>query len=267
MKKIIIILISVLFGVAVVAIGCVILIDWYSDGQWSINLSDWLSAICAILSLIGTVSLAVVAVLQTEKANKQNEALAKQNDELQKINDKQFKIANQRFYPLLKVEEVKLASYKTTENVDLSHWQDGAGNYLNPDYPGSFFSIDARVDRNVAPTIKSTVKFNIKNISEAIIKNVEIYQIAINSPINNIADVGWDLYVFTFTKNKNHSMELSFYHSDSVFVTRQDALNFSLFLKITTVSDVTFYEKIYIFATPGYGYGEIEMIGEEKVTI
>ena len=265
MKKAIFILISILGGVAVAAIGCVVLIDWTLDGQWSIDASDWLSAICAILSLMGTVSLAVVAVLQTDRASKQNEALAKQNEELRKINDRQFKIANQQFYPLLEVERASLAPGKVINLFFLEKWKRGSINVMDPAGAGSFFMVDAREDTSVEPKKNSAVTFILKNAGDAIIKEIGIYRMKIVSPFEKEADLTWNLETFTFTKGKTQPIEISFYHNNRAYLSKAVCFEFYLYFRILTISNVEFYEKLSISACEFSSYGKIEMLSEEKI--
>lgn len=263
MKKKVIIITSVLGALTVAVLLVCGLVDKFCKDN--LTVSDWLAASCSILSLIGTTALAIVAVWQTEKANKQNEALIVQNTELQKINDRQFKIANQQFYPLLEIDNVRFINEDVKENVRLDNWENGISNILDKSIMGSFINIDARVQNDNAPTRKTRVIFEIKNISEAIVKEIEIYKYTCSTPLNNIVDTSWPLYIFTFSKNKTLLLEMDFYHNQDICTTRGNAINFCLFLQIKTVTGVTFYEKLHVWVSAGYSYGEIDELSEEKI--
>lgn len=265
MKKKITILICVLSGITFITIGSFVLIDWLKF-NWSLNLSDWLATICSILSLVGTISLAVVAVMQTDKANKQNEALMEQNEKLQKINDKQFKITNQQFYPLLEIEQASFAPGQVENLFFLEHWKIGSINIMDPISTGSFFMVDAREDTSVEPKINSAVNFILKNISEAVIKEIVIYKIVVEKPFNKVADLKWKLETFTFTKGKIQPIKISFYHNNEAYIYKKANFEFYLYLRILTISNVLFYEKLSISASVNASYGKIEMISEEEIT-
>ena len=262
-KKIIIISVGLVVLTAVVLLVCG-LVDKLCHHN-SLTVADWLAASCSILSLIGTTALAIVAVWQTEKANKQNEALIEQNKELQKINDMQFKIANQQFYPLLEIDNIHFSNEEIKENIQLDNWENGITNILDKNIMGSFIRIDARDQNDNAPARKTKVVFEIKNISEAIIKEIEIYKYTCSAPLNNIVDTSWPLYIFTFSKNKTFMLKMDFYHNKDICTTRGNAINFCLFLQIKTVTGVTFYEKLHIWVSAGYSYGEIDKLSEEKI--
>lgn len=265
MKKKIVIIITILGLLTVSTLLTLGLLDKFHCEN-KILLSDWLMVACSILSLIGTTALAVITVWQTEKANRQNEALIEQNTELQKMNDRQFKIANQQFYPLLEPSDLSCKSFSVSEDINLANWQSGVVNSVDLSAPITFFHIDARKGQdNLAPKFETQVTCKITNISQAIINELEIYKFTCSSPFNNIVNTSWELFISTLTTNKYRILKMSFYHNNETVISRRDAVNFDLFFRIKTISNVIFYEKMHVFASNDYSFGEIEKVSDYEI--
>ena len=262
-KKIIIISVGLVVLTAVVLLFCG-LVDKLCHHN-SLTVADWLAASCSILSLIGTTALAIVAVWQTEKANKQNEALLEQNTELQKINDRQFKIANQQFYPLLGIGNIHVSNEHVGNNIPLDNWKNGVIKTWEKNVLGSIVRIDARDHVKGAYNQRTSVGLEIKNSSEAIIKEIEIYKYICSAPIESGADVYWPLFTFTFSSNTVRALNINLYHNREVCTDKGDILNLCLFLKVKTITDVTFYEKIHLYLSKVLSLGEIESISDKEL--
>ena len=257
MKKIIGIYLSILVTLAILALIIIIVID-ACVYDWSLKLSDWLSVVCTGLSLIGTISLAVITVFQTDVANKQNK-------ELQKINDKQFKIANQRFYPLLKVNNVTFFPGKIVAMPNLGFWEKSITNLMDENNRGAFINIDARANKDTTNAVCSKIKFSICNVSDAIINEVKIYKYSAGSPINDIIETEWPIDVFILNNGESCSLEICFYHNNESILNNHNAINFNLFMRINTITKVSFYEKVNFFATDIYSYGVVEQLSENLI--
>ncbi|MDE6666940.1 MAG: hypothetical protein K2K38_01170 [Clostridia bacterium] len=216
-----------------------------------LTVSDWLEASCSILSFIGTTALAIVAVWQTEKANKQNEDLIEQNKELQKINDKQFMIANQENYPMIQVAKTLV------EQHDSCLFSPETKNFCRVIQENEIKEVVYSLAYNYQNKQSKILSLFIKliNDSRAKIVSLKIVKVDLIKPICKSYKVNWDIMI-----NNN---ECEFYirlNND----TTEDMFDCCLYFEIETNTGVKFYQKISIYARKNINYIMYENILTEK---
>lgn len=230
-----------------------------------IGMEDWLMAGCALLSMFGTIFLACVSVFQSDRANKLNERVIKQNEELQKLNDTQFKIANQKLFPLLGIEVNKRYHSICPKEYPLINWKNGVGRTVE-DIPCIRISIDSRFNREKEAKYIDEAECILTNIGEVNISNIEIYKIAIANPFNAHENVAWPLLGTVLPAGKCIRILFEFFNDFDEFAKRGEALNFSIFIKMQTITGVIFYEKLSIFSSPRFSITNIDKILMEEIT-
>ena len=236
----------------------------YKNEQ-SIKMEDWLMAGCTLLSMFGTIFLACVSVFQSDRANELNERVIKQNEELQKLNDTQFKIANQKLFPFLVGQASVVHNDKDVNYLPRFGWENGCGRTVEP-VSKVFIDIDSRWDKNKNAKFKANTICTLWNKSAVIISKIEIYKITINHPFNNIVDVAWVLSDSILNIDGKIFVWFNFYHDNERFISNFDAVSFSIFLKMETITGVKFYEKLRIFATPTEGECDMDGLSMEEIT-
>lgn len=260
-------IIAIIFGILTISLlATFIIIKFnYTTEQDNITWSDWLTAACSLLSAVGTVSLSCVALKQSETANVINERLLQQNIELQKINDYQFKIANQSLLPLLQPNDIFL-QYNgaiNTETTFLKNWEKCClTNYENRIIK---IDVDCRYNKNMRAKYCHLFKFTMKNKSKSVIKNITIYKLALNSPFNNVVEVDYQSkFILSENESVNYVLDLC-YEDDKRINTNNFGM--AIFIEITLISDIKFYEKVHVFADSDYltQIGTVEKLDENKI--
>ena len=237
----------------------------YKNNQ-SIGMEDWLMAGCALLSMFGTIFLACVSVFQSDRANMLNERIIKQNEELQKINDTQFKIANQNLFPFLHATVSKV-SYESVSNYSLNKGWAYCCSRTIEKYPMAFIEVDSRWNKEENLKYKAAFEFSLWNKSAVLLSRIEIYKIAINTPLNNIVSVSWILSDGLLNVEDRITVYFNFFHDQEQFVTGKDALSFSIFLKMETITGVKVYQKIHVIAYPDEGICLTDKLSMEEISI
>lgn len=236
----------------------------YKNEQ-SIGMEDWLMAGCALLSMFGTIFLACVSVFQSDRANKLNERVIKQNEELQKMNDTQFKIANQNLFPFLIGYVGTVQNMRDINYLPRKGWENGCGRTIEL-ISKVTIDIDSRWNKNNNANFRATTTCTLWNKSAVIISKIVIYKITINHPFNNIVDVAWVLSDSILNIDGKIFVWFNFYHDNERFISNFDAVSFSIFLKMETITGVKFYEKLRIFATPTEGECDMDGLSMEEIT-
>lgn len=232
--------------------------------EQSIGMEDWLMAGCALLSMFGTIFLACVSVFQSDRANKLNERVIKQNEELQKMNDTQFKIANQNLFPFLIGYVGTVQNMRDINYLPRKGWENGCGRTIEL-ISKVTIDIDSRWNKNNNANFRATTTCTLWNKSAVIISKIEIYKIAINNPLNNVVNVSWELSDSLLNIDGKVIVYFHFYHDYEKFILNREALSFSIFIKMETITGVKFYEKIRILAPPENGECNIDKLSMDEI--
>lgn len=263
LEKVVLIVIIVFVLLTGVLFLSVYLSTLNSDDE--IKASDWLMATCSVLSMFGTIFLAYVSFLVSNRANRLNELVIQQNEKLQQINDTQFKIANQKLFPFLYGSTSMIYNSSFSDYIIPTNWKLGCSRTLE-EKSKVYIDIDARWDKNKEAKLKATTLCTLWNKSSVIISKIEIYKIAINNPFNNIHSVNWVLTDSILKIEQSICIYFNFFHDNDKFIPNGDSLSFSFFLKMETITGVSFYEKIYVRSMPGSGICDIDKISMDKIT-
>ena len=189
----------------------------------------------------------------------------KQNEELQKINDKQFRIANQRYYPLLQIDNVDFVKGEIELSPDLERWTDRATSSINKDNAWAFINIDDRNSCDAAPSSCSKLSFDLTNISDARIKFVNIYGFY-SSIKRKSYDTFWLLDSFILEKGQKIGIEMMLYHDDDSYIKKAEVIYFKLYLKMEIITNEFFYEELDVNIPAGMkGFGEIFQISDNPI--
>lgn len=257
-----VIILALVIAVVLVFLICG-LVDRYNRNE--IHLGDWLIASCTVLSMFGTVFLAIVSVRQSERANDLSEKLLKQNEELQKINETQFKIANQKLFPLLTCKPWPIKLQRNIDSIKVSkNWERRSTSSLVEPLK-VVIEVDARFDKSDVAKYLMDIQVDLSNNGDVNVSNVEIYKIAIGSPLNNIVDVWWPLVDTIVAPGRQGSVLFRFFHDNDKFCKTDEVLNFSIFIKMKTLTGVEFYEKIDILSSVGWSKHSLEKLSMEKL--
>ncbi len=257
---IVIILIILTAGMIV---GFLLINRYWATNTDRIMWADWLSAACAILSLIGTIFLSCVAILQTDKANQMNDKLFKQNADLQKINDRQFQIANQEWYPLLRPIKA---------NVDYTEWGVFKGKIWGDfweDRERCYYGFRFGYSKNPTDTILSSKSKELrmilclKNDSKCRIKKLKLYQIVLSDPYDILLDEAKEIEGLMFEGQKVW-LDFGISHYYQAFFQKGNK-DFYLFFEIETITGVKFYQKILVGQNSSFTETKIETISEDKI--
>ena len=246
LKIIICIVVGILILLAVII--CIICgVNACIQGE-PIKMGDWLMAGCALLSMFGTVILACVSVVQSDRANKLNERLIKQNEELQKINDTQFKIVNQNMFPTLAIRNIMMKEiFDSTTSNFLINWEN---NFLKLERTNgnmfSSFSVDCRLDRKVNEHDLLKITFDLVNDGDTKVHDIAIYKINITDPINNSADVKWPIEFGILNPGESTDVEIFLAHNIHCLLAKCQPMKITLFLRMKNLMGLTFYENLNI---------------------
>ena len=227
--------------------------------------ADWLAVACAILSLIGTIFLSCVAILQTDKANQmndklfeQNEKLLAQNEELQKMNDYQFKIANQDKIPFLRAVESKmLQPDENTRRSVLRSWQ---SKWIKRTMVQN--QSVARVSlglapKNTPPTDVTVLAIILKNESGAVIQQIKTTKIEIYGPIQFEEKRDCNLLGSPLLKDESVGLFLDISHLNDTFPEKK-FVQMYIDIELETITGLKFPEKISLFANETGGLASME---------
>lgn len=238
----------------------------YKNEQ-SIGMEDWLMAGCALLSMFGTIFLACVSVFQSDRANKLNERVIKQNEELQKMNDTQFKIANQNFFPVLSINNIRIKEIFDSESSNyLTNWENKfltlqrkEGNIF------SSFQVDCRVDKDEKKYDYFKLTFDLINEGVSKVQDIIIYKIAISKPLNNKADVKWPVDIGVLNSGGRADVEIFLAHNVKNLLCMCNPMELSLYINMKNLMGLTFYEKITILINFRQINSKINEISVEKL--
>lgn len=266
MKKwiwaIVIILVLLTAGMIV---GFLLINRYWATSSDRIMWADWLAVACAILSLIGTIFLSCVAILQTDKANQmndklfeQNEKLLAQNEELQKMNDYQFKIANQDKIPFLRAVESKmLQPDENTRRSVLRSWQ---SKWIKRTMVQN--QSVARVSlglapKNTPPTDVTVLAIILKNESGAVIQQIKTTKIEIYGPIQFEEKRDCNLLGSPLLKDESVGLFLDISHLNDTFPEKK-FVQMYIDIELETITGLKFPEKISLFANETGGLASME---------
>lgn len=270
MKKwiwaIVIILVLLTAGMIV---GFLLINRYWATSTDRIMWADWLAVACAILSLIGTIFLSCVAILQTDKANQMNDKLFKQNEKLQAMNDRQFQIANQDWYPLLFPESVITLRDREEKHTDLINKR------LNEMGKNATFQM-SRIWYCNDPTNKGIskkeffVKLNLllRNDSKSKIGRIKLYKIVSCEPYDDLLrdynNVEREGVLFA---NDKFCLEIEINHHMQEFFQKSEQ-EYGLFFEIETITGVKFYQKMILkqwHFSDGEIDAEVKQISNQRI--
>lgn len=227
------------------------------NGCENLRLSDWLTASCTILSLIGTVLLSCVSIYQSGNANDINERLFAQNNELQKITDYQAKLSNQENYPFLCADEVKFSLDDVEDEmaVDSSWFKKGEDNYSFLEYYHKLlYKVNCKTnEKEIGKHFILT--FSLYNNSNAKISRLKIKEYSFKNPLILQKNVSIECKNI-LQKGDKINYEFNFYVDDAFQEDKVKLLNVKMAIEITLVTGIVFIEEIRLtncnFAEPGY---------------
>ncbi len=252
-----------------------------------ISWSDWLLFAGGFLSFVGTVVLAMVSV-------KQNDTLKQQNDVLMKENRRKFQLSNQDNVPILEYvhqsfskEEItdpkgRLAvvcipeySFRPLLVVD----EDSEGQRI--ELPTYHIIIKSKAISDSGRCFKETYRFALKNISNAKINSIFIYDIATrDSFCSELSQMRWnnkqlDDAITNELMLKNdivHFIIIIYHDNEYEFDKHRNDGVLSLCVKNTTVTGyqnyqiMTHYLGVYKYPKSGEIVKRVSDISEEKLS-
>lgn len=147
-----------------------ILFKWTYDNPWLVaewSAGDVLGYIAGFESLIGTITLGIVTVYQSSKANEVNERLAKENNQIQKIS----------IQPLLPILKVNNLDIRNAAHVRFGFSEDKACTlYVSASITPESYEphIEVFMPQNTVPSqqFHKTVHLSFENISSGPITQI-----------------------------------------------------------------------------------------------
>lgn len=238
-----------------------ILFKWNSDNLWLTaewSAGDVLGYIAGFESLIGTITLGIVTVYQSQKANEVNERLAKENNQLQEI-------SIQPLLPILKVSNLDIKQ-AVHARFDFAEKKACTLNISASLTPGSYEPhINVFMRRNQVPSQQfcKTVHLTLENISSVPITQImvdyigfsgfkyqeQVIEKTVCTGLSDYNTIGWMIL-----PNGSIDICIDIYYDNEVFSKFWEYFEWNmvgffdicLFLTNKSVSGLIYREKIYI---------------------
>lgn len=263
-RKIIVFLISIIiFALPLILIHILFKYDacnpWF-EAEWTAR--ELLAYIAGFEALLGTIILGLITVYQTQKAQEINEKLAQENNFLQKI-------SIQRLFPLLKVDSVHVL-----DSSKVSHRYSKSENIVTVSETITMYKRDIQIRANIMAQkqndlFEKEIQLSLKNISESTIRQITVDKIEFsrfrinNEVVEKTQCVGSDKYKTIsglFLPNDILNVTVKVYFDDvryKKFWECDDdniigAFDMCLYLTNTSITGITYQEKIYIDKAVGF---------------
>ncbi len=262
--KIIVFLISIIiFALPLILIHILFKYDacnpWF-EAEWTAG--ELLAYIAGFEALLGTIILGLITVYQTQKAQEVNEKLAQENNYLQKI-------SVQRLLPLLKVESVCIfdsgkVSPRYSKNENIVTVSESITKHKREIQIRAYITSQTQDE----PFAKE-IQISLKNISESIIRQMTVDKIEFsrfrinNEVVEQTQCIGLDKYKTIsglILPNDNLDVTVTVYFNDvrykNFWECNDDnsvgAFDMCLYLTNTSITGITYQEKIYIDKAVGF---------------
>ena len=232
------------------------------SAEWSAG--ELLGYIAGVFTFLGTVSLGVVTIQQTHKANETTQKLTEENNYLQKI-------AIQKSLPLLKVIKVS-----TSPSSSKTHSSPSVDSYYYTTYELSTLTINDNLTRkmllrklrvvltekNKRSSFRKTITVTIENISESTVSQIAVEKVQFSnlvasekrSPdicLNYDKSNTYHIINEMLLPSQNLEIEIEIDYNNELYKTIWEShdggiatLTFSLYLKNTTISGIDFKQQI-----------------------
>lgn len=221
---------------------------------------------CAYMAYIATIILSCIAVYQNKKAQEVNERLAKENNQMQKIQiQKSIPILNVRFFSTETTECLPAFPDNLIDDNSLAIKET-----VSPDNRDTQIEVHIGSQRKEGYFVKK-VNLKLENISESIFRQISVNKIefsgfSIGGETVRLTECnGNSKYKFIsdlIFPNNSIDISINIYFSDiryKKFWEKYDLnerligeFDICLYLTNTTISNVSYQEKIYIKKAPNF---------------
>lgn len=225
----------------------------FLQAKWGAG--DLLAYLAGLLSLSGTIILGIITVYQTKQANDLSLQLAKENNALQKIS-----IQNQ--LPVVRIDNVNIS--RTSSSTDKNLVECGEIQcYSEIRGDDSSRKVIFTLCASKKPKFQKQIKFSITNVSDTSIKSIRFVKVEFSGfndgknsgdPISISGNENYNIHKMLLLPKEKIEIEIKILLDDEnrynfweyIDYRRIGSFDMNMYIENTSISGITFYERIYI---------------------